>query len=331
MKIYPERLAGELSNKIPLCALIFGDEVLTSIEANDQIVSVAKLNGYLEKFEFDLNGNFEKDEIFNHFCSLSLFSEKKILCLSLTKTTKDNTAFIREITPLLNPDVLLILKGPYLNQQQLKSVWFTGLEKQGLFISANPPFANQFPSWISSRLRRVGLSTSQDVISYLCVHFEGNLLAAKQEFDKLALLYPNQNLTLQQVQQSITSHNHFSIFQWIDSLLEGKKNRASRILSQLKSEGTELILISATLNIEIQKLLKLSYQSQNTPISVILNDQKPKLWPAKMQMTTKVLERLSTQDLEKLTQHCAEMEIALKVENTEDNWLKIAAIAYLFY
>lgn len=331
MRIYPDKLVGALSNTLPLCTLIFGDETLLSIEASDQIVAVAKLNGYQEKFEFDLNGHFEKDEIFSHFSSLSLFSEKKILILSLTKTNKDNTAFIREITPLLNKDVLLILKGPYLNQQQLKSVWFTGLKKQGIFIPTNPPFSNQFPTWISSRLRQLGLSASQDVIQYLCIHFEGNLLAAKQEFEKLALLYPNQQLTLQQIEQSVTSHNHFSVFQWIDSLLAGKRNRATRILAQLKAEGTELILISATLNIEVLKLLKLSYQSQSTPVQELLNNQKTKLWPAKMQLTTQALSRLSTPNLEELTQRCADMEIALKIDNSEDNWLKITAIAYLFY
>jgi len=331
MKIFPDKLAASLSNTLPTCVLVFGDETLLSIEATDQILKIAKLNGYLEKFAFDLNGHIEKDEIIYQFNSPSLFCQKKILILSLTKTNRDNTAFIREITPLLHPDILLILKGPYLNQQQLKSVWFRDLEKQGIFVPVNPPFNKQFPSWICSRLARLNLSATNEVIQYLCVHFEGNLLAAQQECEKLALLYPQQHLNLQQVEQSITTYNHFSVFQWVDSLLGGKMDRATRILKQLKAEGKELILIAGTLNIEVKNLLKLSYQSHSTPLQTILNNQQQKLWPAKQQLITQALSRLSTQNLEKLTQGCAEMEIALKVDNKEDNWLKLSALAYLFY
>ncbi len=331
MKIFPDKLAASLSNSLPNCVLVFGDEGLLSIEATEQILKIAKLNGYLEKFEFDLNGHVEKEEIIYHFNSRSLFLTKKILILSLTKTNTDNTAFIREITPLLHPDILLIIKGPYLNQQQLKSVWFRDLEKQGIFVPANPPFDNQFPGWICSRLKSLNLSASDEVIEYLCVNFEGNLLAAKQECEKLALLYPKQHLNLQQVEQSITTHNHFSIFKWIDSLLAGKMDRATRILKQLKAEGKELILISGTLNVQVKNLLKLSYQSNSAPLQTILNNQKPRLWPAKRQLISQALSRLSTQNLEKLIQGCAEMEIALKVDNKEDNWLKLSALAYLFY
>ncbi|MCK5818866.1 MAG: DNA polymerase III subunit delta [Psychromonas sp.] len=331
MKIFPDKLADSLSNSIPSCVLVFGDEALLSIEAMDQILMVAKFNGYLEKFEFDLNSHIEKEEIIYHFNSLSLFLEKKILILSLTKTNSNNTTFIREITPLLHPDILLIIKGPYLNQQQLKSVWFSDLEKQAIFVPVNPPFNNQFPSWIRSRLHRLDLIASDEVIEYLCVHFEGNLLAAKQEFEKLALLYPKQHLNLQQIEKSITTHHRFSVFQWVDSLLAGKKDRATRILKQLKSEGIALILISGSLNVEVKRLLKLSYQSHSTQLQTILNNQTRKLWPAKQRLITQALSRLTTKDLENLIQDCAEMEVALKVENNEDHWLKLSAIAYLFF
>ncbi len=96
MRIYPEQLLQHLKQQIPSCCLIFGDEALLSLEASQQINDQAKQNGYLEKFSFDLDGKFNSDEIYNHFNSLSLFSDKKIIELSLTKTNKENMAFIQE-------------------------------------------------------------------------------------------------------------------------------------------------------------------------------------------------------------------------------------------
>jgi len=331
MRIYPEQLLQHLKQQIPACCMVFGDEALLCLEALQQIQQQAYSQGYLEKSSFSLDGKFAGDLIFSEFNSLSLFSEKKIIELSLSKTSKENTAFIREITTLLTPDILLILSGPKLNQQQMNSVWFTTLEQQGIYICSNAPAPQRFPQWIFQRLKALNLHADKEVIDYLCMHFEGNLLAAKQEFEKLALLYPQQRLTLQQIELSITTHNHFSLFQWIDTLLEGEQLRAMRILKQLKAEGTELLLLSTTLGNELQKLLKLSYQQQHTPLPQLLNRQTPKLWAAKQKLFSSALSRLTAAQLEKLLIDCAALEIAIKVENSDNNWLKLEALSTSFF
>ncbi|WP_354623941.1 DNA polymerase III subunit delta [Psychromonas sp. MME2] len=331
MRIYPEQLLQHLKQKIPHCCLIFGDEALLCLEARDQIQRVAKTAGFMETFSFSLDGKFSGDLIYNEFNCHSLFSEKKIIELSFTKTSKENTAFIREITTLINDDILLVLQGPKLNSQQLNSVWFKTLEQQGIYISTNTPAAHRLPQWMFQRLKALNLHADKEVIDYLCTHFEGNLLAAKQEFEKLSLLYPKQHLTLKQVEQLITTHNHYSLFQWIDCLLAGDQIRATRIFKQLKAEGSEILLLSATLNNEVVKLLKLSYQRQHTPLTQLFKQQKPMLWATKQQLITDALTRLSSAQLEKTLNCCAELEIAIKVDNSDDNWLQLEAISRSFF
>jgi len=331
MRIYPEQLAQHIQKPLPHCILIFGDEALLTLEAYDLVQQQAKSQGYLETFSFSLDGHFDKDAIYSHLQSLSLFSDKKIISLTLSKTSKESTAFLREIAPLLNADILLLLQGPKLNNQQLNGAWFKNLEKQGLFVATNAPSAQHFPQWVFKRLKALGLQANKEVIDFLCVHFEGNLLAAKQEFEKLALLYPKQTLSLPQVEQSITTHNHFSMFQWVDSLLAGDKLRSQRILLQLKAEGTELLFLGATLSSEIQKLLKLSYQAQHTPLPQLLNQHQPKLWASKQALMSNALTRLSSAQLEQLLQQCAELEIAVKVDNSSDNWLMLEMMSATFY
>lgn len=330
MRVYPEQLKQHLQRNLPSCCLVFGDEALLQIEALDQIQAQAKQLGFLERFSYSLDGQYNKDEIYNQFNSLSLFSEKQIIELSLSKTNKDNTDFIKEISALLNPDTLLIIKGPKLTNQQMQSKWFTTLEKQGLFVSVNAIQAQRFPQWIFQRLKALQLSADSDVIDFLALQFEGNLLAAKQELEKLAILFPKQHLQLTQVEQSITTHNHFTLFQWIDSLLAGDKSRHERIIKQLYAEGTELLLMSATLSSELQKLLSYAYQAQQTPITQVLNQQKPKLWQAKQDLILQALSRLNVQILEKMLIDCADLEVTVKVENSSDAWLQFNAICYQF-
>lgn len=331
MRIYPEQLQQHIRQALPHCILIFGDEALLSLEAYDQIQQQAKQQGYLETFSFSLDGNFDKDAIYSHLQSMSLFSEKKVLSLTLTKTSKESTAFLREIAPLLHEDILLLLQGPKLNNQQLNGAWFKKLEQQGLYVATNAPTAQRFPQWVFQRLKALQLEANKEVVDFLCVHFEGNLLAAKQEFEKLALLYPKQHLTLPQVEQSITTHNHFSIFQWVDSLLAGDKLRSQRIFQQLKAEGMELLLLGVTLSSEVQKLLKLSYQSQHTPLAKLLNQHQPKLWASKQALMSSALNRLDSAQLEQLLTQCAQLEVAVKVENSGDNWLMLEMMSATFY
>ncbi|WP_413692864.1 DNA polymerase III subunit delta [Psychromonas sp. KJ10-2] len=331
MRIYPEQLLKQLQQKLPSCCLIFGDEALLTIEAFEQVQAHAKQQGFLERFSYSLDGSFDKDQIFSQFNTLSLFSERQIIELTLSKTTKDNTDFIKEITPLLNSDTLLVLKGPKLTAQQLKSAWFTKLEQQGLFVSTNALLPQRFPQWLYQRLKVVSLTADNEVIDFLTLHFEGNLLAAKQEIEKLSILFPKQHLHLPQVEQSITTHNHFSLFQWIDSLLAGDKARNARIIKQLNAEGTELLLLSATLSSEVQKLLNYAYQLNSMSLGQVLAQQKPKLWPAKQALITQALTRLNTAQLESILIACADLEVSVKVKNRSDTWLQLDAICYQFF
>ena len=95
-------------------------------------------------------------------------------------------------------------------------------------------------------------------------------------------------------------------------------------------KGTELLLLSATLASEIQKLLTFSYQLKNQPISALLAQQKPKLWPAKQALISNALTRLSTVQLENMLIDCAELEVSVKVENKSDTWLQLNAICFQF-
>lgn len=76
---------------------------------------------------------------------------------------------------------------------------------------------------------------------------EGNLLALAQSLDKLALLYPDGLLTLIRIEEALNRNNHFTPFQLVDTLLSGQAKRAQRILRQLESEGTEVIILLRTL------------------------------------------------------------------------------------
>src|SRR5690554_7543244 len=76
----------------------------------------------------------------------------------------------------------------------------------------------------------------------LAHHTEGNLLAAVQEIEKLKLLGET-NIDAELLGEAITNNSRFNAFQLADACLLGNIANASNILSQLKAEGVEPILI----------------------------------------------------------------------------------------
>ena len=64
---------------------------------------------------------------------------------------------------------------------------------------------------MKQRCQQQNLRVDNDAITFLCHAFEGNLLAAAQELEKLSLLNLPQPLTVSVLQQNITRHNIRSV------------------------------------------------------------------------------------------------------------------------
>jgi DNA polymerase-3 subunit delta len=83
---------------------------------------------------------------------------------------------------------------------------------------------------------------------------EGNLLAAAQEVEKLALLLPAGPLDLPQLQSAVADSSRYTAFQLCDAVLAGEGARAVRILLHLKAEGEEPLLLLGALLRELRAL-----------------------------------------------------------------------------
>ncbi len=330
MRVYPEQLEQYLKTEIKPCYLIFGEEPLLKMEAIDQIQSAAKKLGFDERHKFHADPLLDWPAVFNACQALSLFSSRQIVELVFDKRpAKEDISQLNELYRLLNPDLILIISGPYLTKAQQQAKWFNQYFKSALYIPVSHPEGRFFASWMRHRLKRAYLDGQPDAVTLLCRSFEGNLLAAKQEIDKLALLYPGQNLSLSQVQEAITQHSHFSSFQLVDALLAGKVNRGQRILQQLQAEGVDPIVINWSLNKEIKQLYQYSLLQQQG-LSVIDEMKKQRLWAGRQQIINASLSRLSLAKIEQMLVLCASVDSAIKTSAAISPWVSLQMLCISF-
>ncbi|MFT6952229.1 MAG: DNA polymerase-3 subunit delta, partial [Paraglaciecola sp.] len=156
---------------------------------------------------------------------------------------------------------------------------------------------------------------------------EGNLLAAKQEIEKLMLLYPDGKPTIKQVEQAVVDQSRFNVFQLVDVLLAGDGQKAVKMLYRLESEGVEPNIILWALVREWQVLqgLVLSQQQGKT-----INWHQLRIWKNRQALYLSAIGRLNLAHLNQLQQKLAIMDQALKQSMVPRPYVELCHLCLLF-
>lgn len=331
MRLYPEQLAKHLQAGLAPCYFVYGEEPLLKLEALASIRQKAQSLGFDDHQRFSSEEGLDWDSIFATSQSMSLFSQRQIIELQLPdKLDKNSSTRLRELIAHSHDDLLLLISGPKLNQQQQKSVWFKALSAAGPVVPVFTPDARHFPRWLSQRLHQHGLSAEPDALQWLAYAFEGNLLAAAGEIDKLALQALPQPLTLSLLQQQVQPHNVFNPFQLFDPLLEGKVKRAARILWQLRQEGIEAGMLCHLFARELNTLSELQLGIQSGQPFAQLASQLH-LWSSRQGVMQKALARLPVAKIQQLQSMlaAADRAVAAFEEDTAWRWLYSICVGFL--
>ena len=264
MVISSEDLPRHLASGLKPLYVVFGDALLLAIEAADSIRAAARAAGFTERETFIAEQHFKWDELSNSAQSLSLFASRKVIDLRIPsgKPGVEGGQALQNYCTSLSPDVLTLISLPKLDWTAQKSQWFGALEKHGVLISADDIPRSALPHWISARLKRQDQTADDATLEFLADRCEGNLLAAFQEIQKLALLFPAGLLSFGQVKDSVMDVARYDIFKLSDAMLNGNAARYAHILDGLRGEGTATVLILWAISEDIRTLGKVMQAAQ---------------------------------------------------------------------
>ncbi|UZE97096.1 DNA polymerase III subunit delta [Alkalimarinus alittae] len=260
MKLKPEQLKSHLSNQLLPVYLINGDEALLVQESCDEIRKKCRDEGFTERLSWHADRQFDWNQLLEEAGSLSLFGDKKIIEIRIDngKPGDKGSKAIEQFCQATSEDTVLLIITGRLDASTQKRKWVSTVDKIGGMVTLWPISAEQLPNWIQQRSRQMGLTLDQESVSLLTERVEGNLLAAKQELEKLALLCPDGKITPEQVTQSVADSARFDIFNLTDECIKGASKHALHVLQGLKSEGTEPPVILWALARELRVVYDLS-------------------------------------------------------------------------
>ena len=256
MPITTGELSRHLASGLKPLYVVYGDALLLAIEAADSIRAAARAAGYSERETFIVEQHFKWGELRNSAQSLSLFAERKIIDLRIPsgKPGTEGGQALQDYVANLSPDILTLISLPKLDWSAQKSQWFGALERHGVMISADDIPRNTLPRWIADRLKRQEQTADEATLEFLADRCEGNLLAAFQEIQKLALLFPSGQLSFEQVKDAVMDVARYDIFKLSEAMLSGNAARFARILDGLRAEGTATVLVLWAVSEDIRTL-----------------------------------------------------------------------------
>lgn len=245
MRIDSEKLPQQIERGLASLYTIVGEEPLLALEAGDRLRAAAREQGYTERTLLVVESGFDWGSLGAAGASLSLFSQQRLIELRVPNG-KPGVAGAEAIAAYcadLAPDTVTIVHLPAMDWKAVQAEWFQALDRAGTVVEARIVERPRLPRWLAGRMAGNGQTTDDETLQFIADRVEGNLLAAWQEVQKLALLFPAGRLDPAAVRRAVLDVARFDIDDASASLLGGDGAHFVRILDHLQAEGVALPLV----------------------------------------------------------------------------------------
>jgi DNA polymerase III subunit delta len=313
MQLRLDALDTHLSKSLAPLYVITSDEHLLALEAADKIRRTARAQGFSEREVLIAERYFKWGELLAANQSQSLFGDRKLIELRIPtgKPGKDGGQALQDYVGNLSPDNVTLITLPKLDWQTQKAVWVGALQQAAVYIDIPMVERAQLPAWIGARLAAQKQSADKQSIEFIADRVEGNLLAAHQEIQKLALLHPEGKLSFEQVHDAVLNVARYDVFKLSEAMLSGDAVRLVRMVEGLKGEGEALPLVLWAVAEEIRTLLKVrTGMAQGKPVGMLLKENR--IWGPRERLMEPALRRLSVPVLEAALQEAAQVDKMVK-------------------
>jgi len=321
MALRAEQLEAQLEKTLTALYVIHGDEPLLALEAADAIRAAARRRGHAEREVFQVERGFDWSALAHAGASLSLFGGAKIVELRIPsgKPGTEGAAAIVDYCARVAPEIVTIVSLPRLDRATQSSAWFRALAEAGTVVDVFPIERARLPAWINARLARQGQRAASEVLEFIAERVEGNLLAAHQEVQKLALLAPRGELSLEAAREAVTNVARYDAFDASAALLAGDTARYARVITGLHNEGEAPTLVLWAIAEDLRALARVQDGVRaGRALDQLLRENR--VWGARQAALRAGLQRVARASIDRAIRQAAEIDRAIKGVAKTDPW-----------
>ena len=328
MQLRPAQLASHLANGLRPLYVVHGDEPLLAIEAGDEIRTAARSAGFDQREILVAEPGFKWEAFSAANRNLALFGERKLIDLSIPsgKPGVEGARVLEDCAANPSADTITLIMLPRLDRAAQASAWFSALEQAGVSIAVYPLERGELPQWLGTRLARQKQRVTNETLQFLAEATEGNLLAAKQEIEKLGLLLPEGELEHDAVERAVADVSRFDVFQLSEAWLAGDAARALRILAALEAAGEGVPLLLWQLGEDLHALASvLTATTAGTPVAAAVRTAR--VWGRRQGALERAARRVDPSSLRPLLIRLARLDALAKGIGRGNVWDELADTA----
>ncbi|HMB55846.1 MAG TPA: DNA polymerase III subunit delta [Arenimonas sp.] len=324
MELRPDRFERQLAGE-PLrpVYLIAGSEPLLVQECADALRAKARAEGFDEREVFDAEGSFDWNTLSMGMATLSLFATRRVFDLRLPtgKPGRDGAEAISAYCNNPPPDTVLLITAQDWSKSHAGK-WSEAIARVGHVVPIWPVKPHELLEWLQKRLRLRGLVATPQATALLAERVEGNLLAAAQEIDKLALLAPGEQIDEAAMDRFVADSARFDVFKLVEAALAGDALRATRMLHALKAEGEQVPGLVPILAMEVLRLGQLA-RVQADGGNVMNAMREARIWENKQALYRRAIDRHPAPRWEVFVGETGRIDRIAKGRESGDAWLAL--------
>lgn len=328
MNLRPDDLASHLARTLAPLYVVHGDEPLLALEAGDAIRSAARKAGVAEREVLVAEPGFKWEAFIGANANASLFGDRMLVDLRIPsgKPGVEGGKALESYAARPNADNVTLITLPRVDRATQASAWFAALADAGVMIAVQPLEREALPRWIAARLARQKQQASPETLAFLADRCEGNLLAARQEIEKLALVLPESLLDHESVEAAVADVARYDAFAASEAWLSGDAARALRVLAVLEAEGDGPQLALWILGEDLHALAAVQAMVRDgMPLAVALRNAR--VWGKRQAALERASRRLTQAQVENALAALAVIDALSKGIGRGNAWDELAALA----
>ncbi len=337
-RLDPDRLLDQLGKPhavLDTLYVVSGDEPLLVTETVDGLRAAASAQGYRERTSLVMDARSDWSTVMAATQNISLFGDRRLIELKVPtgKPGRAGADTLGKLAAMAQDnaltDTLVLISLPRLDKPTRASKWATALARAATSVEVPSIGRADLPLWIRQRLARQNQQLEPGSLEWMADKVEGNLLAAHQEIQKLALLYPEGAVSPKQVEQAVLNVARYDVFGLRDAMLAGNASKALQVLAGLRAEGEALPLVLWAVGDEVRVLARLAAaQAAGQDLGSVMRQQR--VFGQREQLVRQALRRLPPNGWAAAVQHAHDVDRlikGLKVPGRLDNaWDELARL-----
>jgi len=325
VRISPDALPAGLERSLRSAWLVTGAEPLLIAEACDAIRAAARARGHEDREVHFVERGFDWNALLAGAANLSLFASRRLIDIKLRSAPEaEGGRALAELAAAPPVDTVLLVSGE-LDWKGLKAAWVSAFERHGALVVTQPVERGALPAWIRDRLARRGVTIEPEATELLADRVEGNLLAAQQEVERIALLMPGGRLDADAVASLVADSARYDVFELSAAAFAGQPGRALRILAGLRGEGREPPLVLWALLNDLRGLSRVAKRlERERSLDAIFRDEK--IWSARQPPLRAALARLPREAIDSLLLVAAAVDRIAKGSLHGDAWVALESL-----